>query len=76
MSLKVAAVSENTNSFGLRQMVLLKRDGTTFTACANSLNLLDEGTVISEKSLYSRGFELIHELPTLAPASIVTRIWE
>ena len=33
---KVAAVSVNTNSFGLYQMMLISQEGATFTACKNS----------------------------------------
>lgn len=35
---KVVAVSENTNSFGLRQMIVVARDGETYKV--EGLNLI------------------------------------
>jgi len=44
---KVVAVSENTNSFGLFQCVLLAKNGLAYKACANSLNIPKQGDTIS-----------------------------
>lgn len=44
---KVIAVSTNTNSFGLHQMVLVAKSGVTFKACANSLNLAKKDSEVS-----------------------------
>jgi len=41
----VAAVSENTNSFGLHSVIMIARSGTAFQVLQNSFNKLDEGTV-------------------------------
>ena len=43
---KVVAVSENTNSFGLRQMVMVAKDGSAFRGCFNSLNEKKKDEVI------------------------------
>ena len=43
---KVVAVSENTNSFGLRQMIVVARDGETYKVCSNSLNIRDVNEII------------------------------
>jgi hypothetical protein len=43
---KVVAVSENNNSFGLRQMIVVARDGETYKVCSNSLNVRDVNEII------------------------------
>ena len=40
---KVVAVSENTNSFGLKQCIMLAQNGLAYKACANSLNIPSKG---------------------------------
>ena len=44
---KVVAVSENTNSFGLQEMVMVAKDGTAFKGCFNSLNVRKQGETIT-----------------------------
>ena len=53
---KVAAVSTNTNSFGLYQMVMVSFNGTAFKGCFNSLNVKKEGEqVIGHVTLNDNG---------------------
>jgi hypothetical protein len=79
----VAAVSENTNSFGLKQMVLIARDGSAFTGCFNSINVRQQGeSIVGE--VYSlggniinttfRGGELIHEIED-APKELIKKLF-
>jgi len=49
---KVVAVSTNTNSFGLRQMIMVSKDGHTYTACFNYLNVKDRGDTIKGQVHY------------------------
>lgn len=44
---KVAAVSSNTNSFGLREHVLIAKDGEAWKCLVNSLHTLKVGCYIS-----------------------------
>ena len=44
---KVIAVSSNTNSFGLKQCVLVARNGLAYKACANSLNIPKKGDIVT-----------------------------
>lgn len=69
----VVAISDNTNSFGLRQIILLAKDGTGFKACSNVLNLPEENEIIP--NLYSRGWELIEVIESNPPKEIVDKIW-
>ncbi len=46
MKLKVVAVSCNTNSFGLREMIFISDNGWGFKACANQLNLRNDGAIL------------------------------
>ena len=50
---KVVAVSTNTNSFGLRQMIMISRDGTLCKGCFNYLNVKQKGDTIYGKALVS-----------------------
>ena len=43
---KVVAVSTNTNSFGLRQMIMVAKNGWTYKACFNYLNVREKGDTI------------------------------
>jgi hypothetical protein len=47
MKLKVVAVSSNANSFGLRQMIFISDDGHAFSACASTLNLKEQGSILN-----------------------------
>ena len=81
MKLKVVAVSSNTNSFGLRQMLLFSEDGKAYKACANSLNFRSKGFVLelptndpsmtTEDHLVRMSFELVERLHPDPPKKIV-----
>lgn len=77
---KVVARSQNTNSFGLRQLVLLAKDGTVCKACFNSLNSREIGQNITGEanilhgevlSVYFPGGELPELLPEKAPKKVI-----
>jgi len=44
---KVIAVSTNTNSFGLHNVVMVARDGESWQAGANYLNVPKEGAIVT-----------------------------
>lgn len=67
--LKVVAVSKNTNSFGLRGMVIVGDNGKGYEAAANELNVKKEGVEFEIAShidpldhFVTLGFELGREL--------------
>jgi hypothetical protein len=77
---KVAAVSSNTNSFGLYQMVLVDRTGLAFTACKSdpppqgaviSIPVEADGMITSSVHFH---FEIPHKLEK-APQSVVDELW-
>jgi hypothetical protein len=81
---RVVAVSSNTNSFGLRQMIMVAKDGTVFKGCFNYLNekkrgefieatiiLNDAGETISTSFI---GGELVEQLPD-APDDVINNLW-
>lgn len=79
----VAAVSKNTNSFGLKQMVLIARDGSAFTGCFNSVNVRQQGeSILGEEYFLGgkrinttfRGGELIHEIDD-APKKLIRELF-
>jgi hypothetical protein len=43
---KVVAISNNTNSFGLKQMVLVAKSGTAYKACASYFNLPEKDSFV------------------------------
>lgn len=47
MKLKVVVASSNTNSFGLRKMIMVAENGQVYTACANYLNFKDVGSILT-----------------------------
>jgi hypothetical protein len=84
---KVVAVSENTNSFGLSQCVLVANNGLAYKVCANSINIPKEGDIvkipykagangISDATLNfaSRGFEIPERIED-APREIIDEVW-
>lgn len=76
MKYVVAAVSSNTNSFGLYQHVLVTKDGTAFTACANSLNKKDVGQVVDvKKGFHEHSFEIPQQIKD-APDDVVQEVWK
>ena len=54
---RVVAVSTNANSFGLRQMIMVSRDGHTYTGCFNSLNVKAKGDSIKGRVYYGNNGE-------------------
>jgi len=82
---KVVAVSENTNSFGLKQMVMVAKDGSAFRACFNSLNVKQKDEVITgtvtvnengkEVRTEFQGGELCEKL-LAPPMDTVREIWK
>ena len=82
---KVVAVSTNTNSFGLYQMIVMARDGQTYKTCANQYNVSKQGDIIRMKKhihpasgrLISESFDN-HELTEqVSPADdeIINDVW-
>lgn len=81
---KVVAVSENTNSFGLKQMVMVAKDGSSFRGCFNSLNVKNQGETITGtvtvedngKELHTEfiGGELVEKL-LAPPLTTINAIW-
>jgi hypothetical protein len=82
---KVVAVSENTNSFGLKQMVMVAKDGSSFRGCFNSLNVRNKDELISgvvtvedngkELRTEFTGGELVEKL-LAPPLETVNAIWK
>lgn len=73
---KVVAVSSNTNSFGLTQMIVINRVGKTFSMCANYLNVKKQGASLHKHP--TKGFgsvELVEELTT-APREVIKEIFK
>lgn len=87
---KVAAVSENTNSFGLRGMILMRENGVTYQVGANYLRVKKVGETVTvpcdwnevdpmgdpmvNYHFYSLGFEIPERLPD-APENVVREVW-
>lgn len=81
---KVVAVSQNTNSFGLKQMIMVAKDGTAFRGCFNSLNIKNEGELITgvvtlndmgmELNTSFTGGELVEKLLS-PPLETINEIW-
>ena len=78
---KVAAVSSNTNSFGLYQMILVSRNGEVFTACQSdpppqgttvSILIGTDGMITSSTNFR---FEIPQKLNN-APQYVVEELWE
>ena len=78
----VVTVSKNTNSFGLRGMIVVNRQGRTWTVAANALNVLNRGDQIvapisgvdNDPNWEQFGFEIPHELPEM-PSRAVEECW-
>ena len=78
---KVASVSDNTNSFGLRGMILIAVDGEAYEVGASSLYVKKKGDVVrvpvvgkSGRNFANLGFEIPRRLPD-APAGVVEEVW-
>jgi hypothetical protein len=80
---KVAAISRNTNSFGLHKFILIAEDGEVWFACKNKQYAsLQQGDVVDlgqpgcEAAVLSRmGFELPERGPH-APPNVVDEVWK
>ena len=82
---KVVAVSENTNSFGLRQMIMVAKDKTVFKGCFNYLNEKKQGDTITATVILNEeakeistsfiGGELVEKLANV-PQEAVNEIWK
>lgn len=81
---KVAMVSSNSNSFGLRNMILIAKDGEAWSVCASAMHFREKGTTIHipltewlETQIVSSKypFELPNKLPR-APVNVVEEAWE
>lgn len=77
----VASVSENTNSFGLRGMVLVADNGEAWEVAANDLNLKAKGDRVTTPvdrqgfpTFVGLGFEIPRQLGN-APQIVVDEIW-
>lgn len=82
MRLKVASVASNTNSFGLRGMILISEDGQAWEVAANYINEKKKGDVIAttidragEPTFNGFGFELPRRLQPDPPVGVVREIW-
>lgn len=73
---KVAAVSSNTNSFGLYQHVLVHESGEAWTACASQLNRKAKGSTIqlATNNFAKHGFEIPNRLPE-APENVLAELF-
>ena len=85
LEFKVVAVSENTNSFGLKQMVMVGRKGEAYKGCFNYLNVKKQGEIIRGivtldndtaeiKHCEFTGGELVERIEN-APEDVVKEIW-
>lgn len=80
---RVVSVSENTNSFGLRQMILMSRSGVAYKVCSNHLNVKRMGQVIDVSvnrfgsyDWASLGFELPEKAVRQPPPEVLKEVWE
>lgn len=79
---KVVAVSSNRNSFGLKGVVLVARDGQAFEVGSNNLHLPQRGDVLVVPTKPgigldwgSLGFEIPRALDPPAPPDVVQQVW-
>ena len=77
---KVFGVSSNANSFGLREMFLVAKDGEVWRVLSNSLNLKQKGETISVDAADGMGWaRLGYECPERkpdCPPEIVKQVWQ
>ena len=78
---KVAAISSNTNSFGLNRFVFVARDGEAWAGHkAKRYASLEQGQVVAleapfDQALIGLGFEIPQRLSPDCPAEAVTELW-
>ena len=79
----VVTVSKNTNSFGLRGMILMARDGEAWQVGANHLNVKKKGDLVRvpasagpvrEASWVALGYEIPERLRK-APPRVAAEVW-
>ena len=82
MELRVVAVSTNHNSFGLRAVVFVARDGQAFEVAADDLHLPRVGDVLAVPTRPGLGldwgglgFELPRRLEPDPPPEVVREVW-
>lgn len=77
---RVASISENTNAFGLRGVVLVAWDGEAWEVASNGLNLPKPDEVLSVPVFDgilqwgAFGFEVPRQLPN-APSGVAKAVW-
>lgn len=81
---KVVAVSSNTNSFGLRQMIMVAKDGKAFKGCFSYLNVKEQGEMVNATVILNEdaeeistsfvGGELVEQLND-APDEVINEVW-
>ena len=86
LSCIVVAVSQNTNSFGLRGMVTMTSDGEMWEVLANHINVRPKGAVLEmpggrdvPTQMIHLGFECPQRLNpdgSAIPAAKVKRLWK
>lgn len=69
---KVAYISSNTNSFGLKQFIAVTKEGKTLKGCSNNINLPKKGDFIN---LNNNNFELIEFVDELAPDFVIEDVY-
>lgn len=85
LEFKVLAVSQNTNSFGLKQMIMVGRKGEAYKGCFNCLNVKKQGEVIHGivtlnedtaefKHVEFTGGELVQRVEDV-PETILKDVW-
>lgn len=79
---KVAAVSSNTNAFGLYSVIMIARDGQAYQVYTNMYNKPEQGQIL--KAGMNKSDKLAHvismnyEVPTeldRAPAKVAKEVW-
>lgn len=81
MIFKVAAVSSNMNSFGLRQFIMVANDGAACKALGNSVRVerYKAGrsvSIVNLDSLTALGFECPEWIPGVAPPEVVREVFK
>lgn len=79
---KVVTISDNSNSFGLKQFICVAKSGKAYKACANSLNLPKQGALVVAKTVsgtnqhqFKGSFELVESMDD-CPKEVVEEIWD
>jgi hypothetical protein len=75
---RVAAISTNTNSFGLRGHILMNRDGVTYQVGRSDYNGEDRWKVgqiiMAEGQFRFPGTEIPHRMET-PPVGVIEKVW-